>query len=182
MMKISRLVTFLVIVCLAFTSTAISREEAEKKLNELLSCSGPMDQYSPCNMFVGRALERLYGVKDFKTGSDKFLLANEIAAHVATSSDWVYLGEATDQNALTQAQGYANQGRAIIAVRAGDTNGHVAVVLPGTTTQSGKWNLKAPNSASFLLNEPKLSYVGKPLSHAFGSPAGVKLYGREPVR
>jgi hypothetical protein len=143
-------------------------------LGEFLTCKSPIDDISPCNYFLGRALMRVYGVNDFSTGADTYMRAAAIAAYVADSDKWTRLGEATDQSALRSAQGYANLGKPVIAV----TSSHVALVIPGDLVMSGNWNLKAPNSASFFIDEPAKSFVGKPLSYAFTSPANVQIYGR----
>ena len=156
-------------------------KDVEAMLTALLACKEPVDDISPCNRFAAQALKRVYGITDFdrpgKPG--EFLSANEIATFVALNSDrWTSLGMATDQSALDEAQGNANLKKAVIAIAEGAPNGHVALVLPGNQTPSVTWHLKVPNSASFFLKKPKQSYVSKPLSFAFQTPAGVKIYGR----
>ena len=91
------------------------------------------------------------------------------------------LGKASEQKTLTEAQGYANVKKAVIAVyETSSGSGHVAFILPGTLTASGSWGLNCPNSASFLLNKPSSSYVSQPLSFAFNAQLKDKvlLYGR----
>lgn len=153
-------------------------------LGEQMSCQQAVDDVSPCNRFIGRALERVWGYTDFKTTTAPpadYLLANEIGSALLTMKDrWVEIGRANDQSNLSAAADWADKGHAVIAVRPDSPNGHVALVLPGPLTASGKWGLNVPNSASFLYNKPDLSYIGKPLSAAFAADkkADVKLYYR----
>lgn len=152
----------------------------EQRLAEFQSCKEQSDDASPCNRFTGRALAETYGVDDFKdpTNAGQYLSANLMETYVATSKNWVLLGNGDDQKALNEAALAANQGRAVIAVKMGDEHGHVALVLPGELSRSSTWNLNVPNSACFFLGKPTQSYVGDKLSKAFGSPDGVKLFGR----
>jgi hypothetical protein len=153
-------------------------------LAEFLRCASAATDRGPCDSFVGRALKRVYGIRDFEqpAGSDRFLSAERIAALVAASPDWVTLGNAADQDALDEARAYAGDGYAVLAVKSGHPGGHVALVLPGPLTASGSWKLNVPRSASFFLDRAQGSYVGKPLSFAFSSAAGVKLYGHDAGR
>jgi hypothetical protein len=147
-------------------------------LSEFLSCKNPIDDQSPCNYFLGRALARVYDIHDFDAPGG-YMSANAIAVYVKVSGNWTKIGDATNQDKLTEAQGYANLKKPVIAVRsASDGHGHVAMILPGELSKSGIWNLMVPNSAAFLLDDPKHSYVGKGLAYAFGNPQGVEIYGR----
>lgn len=154
------------------------KTDVQKMLSEYLTCATPIDDQSPCNYFLGRALKRVYGIKDFETGPDKYLSANDIADFVAGSDKWTKLGDASEQATLDSAAGYANAKKAIIAVRKGETHGHVALILPGEMTFSTNWQRRVPNSASFFYRDPKNSYVGKGLAAAFKTPSNVVIYGR----
>lgn len=158
-------------------------------LSDFMTCGGPIaDSNTPCNVFAAKALERIYGITDFEdltrpndpvNGQYPYLLANEIGGYVENDSKWTLLGSADDQTVLNEAHGQADLGRAVIAVQftaAGP--GHVAIILPGPMAMSGNWKLSCPNSASFFLNKPKSSYLGKKLSFAFSDPSKVKIYGR----
>ena len=153
-------------------------------LGEQMSCQQAVDDVSPCNRFIGKALERVWGITDFKTGlapPSDYMLANDIVSKLLTIKDkWVEIGRANDQSNLATAAAWSDKGYAVIAVRPDTPNGHVALILPGPLTASGKWGLKVPNSASFLYKNPDLSYIGKPLSTAFAADkkADVKLYYR----
>jgi hypothetical protein len=160
------------------------QKHVEWLLNEFKVCksSDPANDSSPCNRFAGQALEKVYGVSDFKNGSG-YLSANGIVAYlVVNSPPWKEVGRASSQEALGIAQKNANEGSPVVAVRPGPgkTSGHVALVIPGKSTWSASWNLSVPNSASFFHNDPKRSYVGKGLSHAFKAAvnADVKIYVR----
>jgi hypothetical protein len=60
------------------------------------------------------ALRRVYNIADFgpDTKGD-YLTANTTEGYLATSDRWVLLGTAESQLVLTEAQEYANQGKAI---------------------------------------------------------------------
>jgi hypothetical protein len=158
------------------------RGDIELKLREVLH-SERLDNTSPCNVFLAKALKLLFGIADFELPGlpDEFLVANDIARYVAAHPDqWTLLGSASSQMALDRAQTYANLNAPVIAVYVSDPHGHVAVVLPGSLQYSGQWNLHAPNSASVFLNKPHKSYVGLRLSNAFqvSDLPKVKLYTR----
>jgi hypothetical protein len=161
------------------------KADVERILHEFLSCATPIDDRSPCNVFLARALDRVYRIREFGDPArpETVMRANEIADFVAARHDlWVALGSGDDQTALDEAQGYANRGKAIIAVwknPAAGAAGHVALILPGEQANSASWSLRVPNSASFSLDRPADSYVGGPLSKAFSNQkkAQVKIYG-----
>ncbi|MEE4001812.1 hypothetical protein V1T75_15820 [Tenacibaculum sp. FZY0031] len=150
-------------------------------LYQFLQCKEPIDDISPCNKFVSEALKSAYGVNDFySTEKNRHMVANEIYKYLKSSSKWTLLGKANDQNALNSAQGYANIKKAVVAVYKGNVHGHIALILPGTLSQSSSWNLKVPNSASFFIYKPDKSYISKKMSFAFSSndKDKVLLYGR----
>lgn len=141
-------------------------------LNEYEKCDLAGNEAHPtaCNVFLGRALEKVYGVKDFHREGvpTAYLTANEIADAVLISPKWERIGNASEAVALDQAGTDANQNVAVVAVwKNPDGHGHVAIVLPGPFTETS-WGKKVPNSASFFLSRPKSeSYIGLPLSRAF---------------
>ena len=150
--------------------TDTSGQLAISKLAPMLVCSpdDPKEQ-SPCNVFAGRGLESIYGVTDFKTATG-YLSANAIWDNVNASSDWVSLGGVFDEDNNLCAQAVAYQAVPVIAVMKAPGHGHIALVIPGDPQQSGKWNMLAAHSASFLYNHPEKAYVGGPLSMAFQPP------------
>jgi hypothetical protein len=156
--------------------------DVQHMLSEFMACQTPIDDQSPCNVFLGRALQRVYGISDFTDSARPggYMSANQIATYVTVDSKWTSLGNASSQANLTQAQGYANLMKAIIATYTAPGNGHVCLILPGMLQASGSWGLNVPNSASFFLNNPMASYVGGPLSKAFSADkkGNVNLYGR----
>jgi len=168
-----------------WANRTIWQKHVEWLLNEQMSCSGadPKNDQSPCNRFVGRALERVYGINDFTVSGD-YLDANAISTYLLTHTPpWRELGRAGDQTVLQTAQQYANEGRPVLAVRPDTPHGHVALVLPGKLKQSSTWTMSVPNSASFTLDAPtneKHTYVGGPLSRAFSNSKkeDVKIYVR----
>jgi len=158
------------------------RGNVESTLREFLR-SRRLDASSPCNVFLAKALQLLFGIADFEFPGlpGQFLAANEIAHYVAAHPEqWTLLGPASSQLALERAQTYANLNAPVIAVYPSAPHGHVAVVLPGRLEYSGQWNLHSPNSASVFLNRPDKSYVGLTLSNAFQASylSRVKIYTR----
>ncbi|HLJ85477.1 MAG TPA: hypothetical protein VKZ53_01560 [Candidatus Angelobacter sp.] len=148
----------------------------EGQVQQFSSChAGSHD--AACSAYLAQALDRLYGVKDF--GGAKYMTPSEIGKKVASDAAWEHLGSATDQEALKKAQGNAGCGRAVIAVMASDTGGHVAIILPGPTSHSNGWKLDVPNSASFFMHNPGKSFSGKPLSYSFPKPDGIELYAKK---
>jgi hypothetical protein len=144
---------------------------------------------TPCNVFAGRVLERLYGVKDFYvTPPDEnkpFYRANEIATLLQAGvwQNWTQLGSANDQDVLDRAKTAADAGKLVIAVwRDPNPNapGHIALIGPGPLRHSGAWNKNTPPAASLTLGNPSKGFLGKPLSCAFTSDKApeVKIWVR----
>ncbi|MGD1844353.1 MAG: hypothetical protein ACFB10_03055 [Salibacteraceae bacterium] len=122
-----------------------------------------------------------FGIADFadKKADGGYVAIENIMATVEASGSWEKLGPATDQSALDQAQQYANDGKAAIAVSDQEGIGNVAIIMAGEQEGSGSWGgLKCPNSASFFMKGHKGSYVGKKLSYAWGKPDGIWIYVR----
>ena len=61
-----------------------------------------------CNVFVGRALEAVYSVSDFKAANGQNFEANKIADFLMTSPKWTLLGLADNQSVLYKAANSAN--------------------------------------------------------------------------
>jgi hypothetical protein len=162
-----------------------AEQQASDQLFPLMKCDSAVDDRSPCNIFVGHALETLFGNTDFKTGDDAYMLANDIVNGLENpgNAGWTKLGEATDQGVLDAAQEKANAGLPVVAARAGVDGrpGHVALIIPGTAQaydfDGFMWNgLVAPNTASFFLDKPERGFIGCPLSAVWHKPSGVGLY------
>lgn len=149
-------------------------------LEEVKNCQPPVSDNAPCSFITSQAVKAVYGIDDFATSGANGSLcpASQIDDLVENSPQWSLLGRADNQEALTLAQETANAGKAVLAILDEEPQGHVVLILPGELTPSGKWQLSTPNSASFFLNVPRLSYVGKPLSYAFKEPGKVELYAK----
>jgi hypothetical protein len=162
--------------------------DLEKKLSAMLVCGdNSVGQNSPCNRFFGRAMSEIFCSSEFGPNSQgSFLVANQIAAYVADPDNgWTHLGTATSQSALDSARVRSGDDYVVIAVKAENPKGHVAIVLPGPDAQSGKYKatwgtLWIPRSAAALLGSPAGSYVGRSLSSSWRDPSGVELYSRKP--
>jgi len=192
MKRTVKLAAFVFLMLGTFTSLAtINRDDdwqsyVSDLLNQFLSCTadmaGPNGKQYPCNKFLVMALDKVYGIKDFYDAQGKALLANQIIQQMRITPDtWTRLGTGADQNVLTQAQGYANHKKAVVAtLYVPGSVGHVVLVLPGDLVASGSWGMHVPNSASFFLNKPNKSYVSGPLSKAFSAAdkGNVEIWGR----
>jgi hypothetical protein len=153
---------------LSSVPTAQAKALAVSKLTDLLACrsSDPLNDQSPCNTFVGRGMETIYSVQDFKKGNN-YLMANEIFDYATTNSRWVKIGGIYDENNNLCAQSLANNAYPVIAVLKREGNGHIALVIPGEPLQSPSWKFYVTNSASFFIGHPEKAYISAPLSAAF---------------
>jgi len=151
--------------------SADQKKYFDDALQKFAACPLPLD--SSCRAALAQALDHVYGVN---FGS---LTPGEITKRVAGDANWSHLGSASDQSALKSAQDNANCGKAVVAVLASDTGGHVAIILPGSLSHSGSWKLDVPNSASFFTQNPSKSFAGKSLAYSFPKADGVELYARK---
>jgi hypothetical protein len=88
-----------------------------------------------------RALAKVCNLKDFgPVQQGRYLTAKVIAAYIATSSNWILVGDATEQSTLDSAKEYAEEGRAILAVEADNPSGQVALALPKSHTTANRLN------------------------------------------
>jgi hypothetical protein len=183
----------------------ISAPETVAWVNKLIgaigeeeSCNteGPQEtlQSGACNIFVGRVLERVYGVTDFVVtppqADKKFYVANEIATLLEAGvwNDWSQIGTGDQADALKTAKVEADRGRLVVAVwrnPQADQPGHVALVGPGPLVPSGQWGPPGtPPAAQFRLNPGDNAggnFLGKPLACSFRGQirAEVKLWVRQ---
>jgi hypothetical protein len=133
-----------------------------------------------CNWFVAKAIDELFGIKDFRSSGDgRWLSANEIVTWVrGHPSTWSKLGNADDQATLDNAAQGTKNGQLVIATLTGDPHGHVALILAGEQKFSSTWSRLVPNSAAFSLNNVNKAYVFCRLSAAFSNPSEVEIYWR----
>ncbi|MDF9795034.1 hypothetical protein OKW21_000297 [Catalinimonas alkaloidigena] len=157
------------------------KSELESSLSKFMACE-ESESTPACHNFAGESLQTVYRINDFYS-SEKgmFLEPHEIYEFLDKSDQWTLLGKGYDQNALNNAQQYANGNKAVVAVMKGETYGHMVLILPGELQTSGSWSLKVPNSASFFTHQTDKSYVNKKLSYAFtpSDQGHVLLYGRK---
>jgi len=153
-------------------------------LDQFMSCTSSSSDTYPCSTFITESVAKVYKLDGalYSEKSKRYLQLKEVSQQLTESGQWSVLGHAYDQKALTEAQSLANAKKAVIAVYAtADGVAHVAVILPGELQYSGTWGFQVPNSASFVLNDPSKSYVGKGLSYAFARNMikDVTLYSRK---
>ncbi|WP_155769859.1 hypothetical protein [Burkholderia vietnamiensis] len=155
---------------LVSTPTGAAQALMISKLTPLMACQvgDPLSDKSPCNVFVGKGLDEVYSISDFKT-ADGYLAANRIADSIAIDARWVKLGKVFDEGNNLCAQALANNAYPVIAVEKAAGNGHVALVIPGEPAKSSSWGMFVANSASFFIDNPTKGYVSAPLSKAFSA-------------
>ena len=145
------------------------KSDLEAVLAEFKACEAPEDNMALCHNFLDKALETVYGVNAFYSEEkQRFLTGNEIVELLSQSANWEPLGNGSDTEALQNAQDQANAGKAVVAAySAPDGSGHIALIIPGSSSPSGKWQSSVPNAASFFMDDHARSFVGKPLSYSF---------------
>jgi len=178
---------------------AAQRQAAEEwdhkitgSLGEISACFSGDEPSSGvnCNVFVGRALEAVYGFSDFRVAEGRYLVANEIADFLVTSPNWTPIGLADSQTVLDDAANFAGS-RPVVAVWRNPVptkHGHVVLIGPGPLQPSG-WilskesnpvHLNVPNSAGFSMTSATARYIGDKLSKGFtdDQKSSVLIYVR----
>ena len=124
---------------------------------------------NPRSKFIGEAVNNTYKVNDFYVKNlGRYMTGTEIITYLKQENQWKLVGHGYDQKALSEAQNYANENKAVVVAYLNDEQiGHVSLVLPGKLIKSGTWGYDVPNSASFFINDPQKSYLDKGLSYAF---------------
>lgn len=140
------------------------------------SASDQFPAQENCNVFVGKAVNEIYGITDFisNTSPSDYYIANDIVDLLFTSlsAKWELIGTCDQQETLTKAQSIANSNRCVIAVwknpnPSPKAHGHVCLLLPGTLKLGWK-DMQVPNAANFSQGNPNLNFVCDKLSGAFG--------------
>ncbi len=132
-----------------------------------------------CKHFTAKALCEFYEIDDFIDGSgyvDYHDMHKIILGELGT---WKTVGPATSQEALKEAQDYANNGQATVAISKRDKYGHVAIILPGHLKAGRSWGLDVPNCASFFLVKGLKPFSNKPLNYAWSNNQDIMLYTRK---
>lgn len=145
------------------------KQDMNSLLEKFMSCTASSTDTYSCSSFISESINKVYKVNGlYSDKSKRYLQLKEVAKNFEDASQWTLLGHAYDQKVLSDAQDLANANKAVVAAyKTADGVSHVALILPGEIQFSGTWNFKVPNSASFVLNDPSKSYVGKGLSYAF---------------
>lgn len=91
-----------------------------------------------CSEGVRRALKKLFG----KLPAGMNCNANSMVKY------WMNNPSLWQEIAMSQAQGYANQGYFVVAgwINPSGGYGHVVVIVPGTERYSENWGKKVPNT------------------------------------
>lgn len=146
------------------------KEDLSASIESFKECDQTLvNGVNPCAKYIGESVNTVYNVNDFYSEKlGRYLSVTEISDYLNSGTEWRSLGKDPDQTALTEAQNYANDQNAVLAVyMSEDKTGHVSLILPGELNKSGSWGLEAPNSASFFISNAQKSYVNKSLSYSF---------------
>lgn len=143
------------------------------------NCKATSTNRNECRNSITKMISEFYKVSDFKNAKGEYVIYDSIQPIVNSSNNWIKLGNASNQKALTKAQEAANSGNATIAFDMSETYGQVAMIIPGNLTNSGSWKLKVPNTAALVNYDAKKSFTNKPLSYAFKSTENIVLYSKK---
>ena len=159
------------------------QQDLNKELEQFKACDTTIARgINPCNMYVGKTLKTIYQIDDFYLKEqERYMLISEMSEFLKNNKKWTLLSYGYEQKALTEAQNYANSKKAVVAIYLNKEGiGHLSIITPGELKTSGLWGYMVPNSTSFFLNKPDLSYMDKGLSYAFSRNMimGVLIYGR----
>lgn len=179
-MKVAIVLSVFIISMTTGTAQTIS-SDWESKLGVILSnFKSCMEQSenTACRSTIGKSIKEIYSINDFQNSGT----ALEIANSIESKGNWKNLGQAYNQEVLTQAQKLANQKKPVLAVYKGeeDLAAHVVLILPGDLEPSGSWGLQVPMVASFFTHQPEKSFVDKTLAYAFSKTMllRIELYAR----
>ena len=102
-----------------------------------------------------------------KMGYNKFdgMLANEMVNTMRASLEWAIIK-------VEDAQGYANEGRLVIAGQQNEPHGHVVIIRPGVADHSAKWGVLSPK----VVNIGADNFLDKGLAWVFRDKPEVFLY------
>jgi hypothetical protein len=156
-------------VALAQTTWQRNAIWLEEQIGECAEGSVP----ATCRAFPARALDRLFGLPDLCSEAS-CISPVQLAAAITKGTGWSALGQATNQEVLTQAQQMAIGGMPVVAIN--DASGWVVLVMPGQLYPSERWRRNVPASVGTRLDQPDASVYGKGLNFLFSDPSKVTLY------
>jgi hypothetical protein len=168
-------------MCPAQQLNAGWEKQLSQMLEEFKACAPDAENgQNRCQQFTAQCFSTVYNVKDFYASADKrYMNLPEMVAYLQQSGKWTALGAGYDPKVLANAQTYANEGKAVVAVYMSEEQlGHASIILPGELKLSGTWGVKVPNSASFFTYNPTNSYLHKSLAYAYerANLGKVQLY------
>lgn len=165
--------------------TTLSQEEIQKRISNLdlvvanfKACKAVAIERNDCRNSITKLISEFYNVSDFKIAEDDYIIYDSIQPIIKRSSKWETLGSANNQDVLNKAQDLANKGYATIAIDTTQTYGQVVMIIPGETTLSTSWNLKAPNTVTLTNYNAIKSFYNKSLAYAYKYPEKIKLFSK----
>lgn len=178
-------ISYLLLV-LIFVQCGVSEEEIMNKsaiedlLSEFQACKDENNGSSrECKDFTAHALCAYNGITDFQKEDGSFLDYHDIWDYVNEQGRWKYLGEATDQAVLDNAQSLANRGIPVLAIDSKDKHKFCVLIIEGEQKKSGSWGLNAPNCAAFFPGHRPEPFINKTLNYAFKKPKGLEIYTKQ---
>lgn len=162
----------------ASAKVALSSAQFEKLLVEFKNCKALNTKRSDCRNAITKFISQKFQLNEFKDEKGNFKVYDSIFPIVSSSSKWKKIGLATSQDNLNEALDYANNGGLALIIDTSKTYGHVVMVQPGKTTNSGSWGLKLPNVLSLLNSNPSKSFQGKSLAYAIKKNNNLEIFIR----
>lgn len=111
----------MLVFCLNLSAQSLNadwQENLDKSLEEFMKCTETAESAALCYQFSGESVQKVYGVNDFfDKNKQRYMLIDEIYAYLQSSSEWTLLGKGYDQDALQKSQEYANEGKAVVAIK-----------------------------------------------------------------
>jgi hypothetical protein len=172
MIKKCLLILSLFVILKVYAQTDDKCVQVLKLLDKVKNACEAYPPSDYCNIFVGEAVQEIYGIDDFADAGSAtgYRSANAIADLLLTNNKWTLIGTCKKQDILDAAQNDANSNRCVIAVwkngSGNSAHGHISIILPGALKTG--WNgMMVPNAANFSLGTDQHNFVCDRLSGAF---------------
>ena len=176
-----RIIPFLLVVL--FIQCGVTEEKTKNKtaidqlLTEFNACKEDTESdKKKCKTFTAEAICKYNGIDDFESEEGGYVDYHDIYELVNNDSKWTFLGEASTQDVLDNAQDLANRGYPVIAVDAKDKHKFCVLIIEGEMAKSGSWGLNAPNCAAFFPGSRPEPFINKTLNYAFSKNKSVEIF------
>lgn len=160
-----------------------TEEVKQASIEELMEryefCKDNADSKNECKHFIAQSICEYNAISDLRDENGNYVDYHSIFELISQDEKWKNIGDASNQQVLTDAQTLANEGLPVIAINTSDKHKFSVLIIKGETKASRSWNLNTPNSAAFFPVSGPKSYINKPLSYSWSSPEGILLFVRK---